>query len=179
VWFAAAATWALLHARFRDPVSLVVALLAVDVGVGVALLRAGQPDPTLYVLPFAVSLGALSQIWRTRIPAPAVHAMRWGAAGLLYAVAFARLLTEPANVVVLVVVCLLGLGAGALLRVRAWIWSGAAFLIAVVTLQAARFGIAHQLGLGVLLSLAGVVVLGVMVWLSLRGRGNAEAKRED
>lgn len=176
VWLLAATSWALCHARFRAAAALVAALVALDVAVVVALLRAGHLDPTLSVLPFAVSLGLLSHLWRTQVPAPAVHAMRWGAAGLLYAVAFGQLLLQPHDVLLVVVVCLIALGAGAALRVRAWVWSGAAFLVAVVGLQAARVGIAHQLGLGVVLSLAGLVVLGAMVAWSLRRGAQADAE---
>jgi hypothetical protein len=110
-------------------------------------------------------------VWRTRLPEPAVLGLRWTAAGLLYGVAAARLVADAGNVLVLVAVGLVGLGAGAALRVRPWIWSATAFLVAVVVLQAARFGIAHQLGLGVLLSVAGIAVLGGMVAFTVyRGR---------
>jgi hypothetical protein len=163
VWTGAAASLGLLYARFRDPPALALALGAADMAVATLLFQAGQVDPTLLVLPFALSLGGLSHLWRTRLPQPAVHAMRWSAAGLLYAVALAQLVLDTESVLMLVLVSLVGLGAGALLQVRAWIWSGTAFLVAVVGLQGARFGIEHQLGLGVLLSLAGVMVLAAMV----------------
>jgi hypothetical protein len=163
VWVGAAASLGLLYARFRDPPALVLALGAADMAVASTLSRSGQLDPTLYVLPFALSLGGLSHLWRTRLPPPAVHGMRWSAAGLLYAVALAQLISDTESVLMLVLVSLVGLAAGALLQVRAWIWSGSAFLVAVVALQGARFGIEHQLGLGVLLSLAGVMVLAAMV----------------
>jgi hypothetical protein len=166
----AGAAWAVGHARFRDPLTLILAFLAVDGAIVAGLLRAGAADPTLYVLPFVASVAALSQHWRSRLSSGALEALRWGAAGVLYAVAAARLATTPDAVLPGVLVGLAGLGAGAALRVRPWVWSGAAFLVAVILLQAARFGIAHQLGLGALLFLAGALVLGGTVAITLRRR---------
>jgi hypothetical protein len=176
---AAGAAWAVGHARFRDPLTLLLAFLAVDGAVVVGLVRAAQWDPTLYVLPFVATAAVLSQHWRTRLHSGALEGIRWGAAGVLYAVAFGRLLLTADSVLPGVLIGLVGLGAGVGLQVRAWVWSGASFLVAVILLQAARFGIAQQLGLGALLFVAGVAVLGVTVALTLRRRPAAGAVSPD
>jgi hypothetical protein len=179
VFVAAAASWAAGHARDRDAPSLIAAFLAVDLAIVTALARAGAGDPTFHVLPFAVSAAALSQHWRTRLRAGALEGIRWGAAGALYAVAIGRLLLTADNVLFGVGIALLGLGAGAWLQVRAWVWSGAAFLVVLILVQAARFGVAHQLGLGALLFVAGLGVLGGTVALSLRRSAAEPPGRDD
>lgn len=177
VFVGAAATWALVHARRRDPASLLLAFGAVDGAVVFGLARAGAWEPTFHVLPFAVTVAILSHHFRTRLPAPAVDTLSWGAAGVLYATALVRMLVAPDHVLPAVLIGLVGLGAGAAAGIRPWVGSAASFLVAVVALQATRFGVAHQVGLGVVLTLAGVGVLGGTVALGLRGRRAAADPR--
>jgi hypothetical protein len=169
-WLAAAATWAVVHARFRDVPSAILTFVAADVAVVALLLRAGEWDPTLYVLPFVASAAILSHHFRERLSSASLDAIRWGAAGVMYATALGRLVVTADNVLPAVLVGLAGLVAGVAMRVRAFVWSAASFLVAVIVLQAARFGIAHQMGLGVVLTMAGVAVLGATVFVTLRRR---------
>ena len=130
----------------------------------------GWSDIMLYLLPGAVTLLGMVHIYRDELGERGARALRGTVLVLLYSLATGRalVLLSPFQALVLVPsICVAGIVAGTLLRVRVYVWMGVGFLAADLLLNMLRHGLA-QPHLGALfLTLTGLMIVACMVVFTL------------
>jgi len=144
------------------------------------LMESGAPiwrHPQLWLVPAALCWLASIQIWRAQIPGRWLAPLRYTGVLLLYLSSTADLLLNgiarsPGLALVLALLSLLGMALGILFKVRAFLFSGVAFLVvSLVSLVASAM---TQLGWHWIWALAGMLLgIGIIAVLALLERKKA------
>jgi len=133
-------------------------------------LGAGLTQWHLFLVPFGLTLLALGHLFRAEVsPAVLIQVRAWGM-GLIYAaMAFKPLTATSAGALVLcVAVCLLGVAIGAVWRIRSYVLLGSGVVVTTVVATLVRSGLAEPRLGAVFLSLLGLAVVAVMVFVTTR-----------
>jgi hypothetical protein len=152
-----------------------LAALAANLALVVFAVAQGLDGAEVFVGPVGIFVTALAQIFAPKMTPAARSALRILGGGLLYLPAAIKLtfrLGEAEDggtyAVIFGVVCLLGVVAGLVLRVRAYLALGTMFLTLDVVANLVHAGLRdHRIGF-VLLSGAGLAILGSMIAITLR-----------
>jgi hypothetical protein len=151
-----------------------LAAVAANVALLVFALAQGLDGIEIYVGPLGLLVTALSQLFASKMNAGARGAARVLGGVLLYLPAGVKLTfglgaaADGTYSVVFGAVCLLGVVAGLVLRVRAYLALGTLFLTLDVVANLVNAGLRdHRVGF-VLLSTAGLFILGIMILVTLR-----------
>jgi hypothetical protein len=145
-----------------------------NLAIVVFALAQGLDGIEVYIGPLGILVTALSQIFASKLSSAARDALRLLGGALLYLPAGLKLtlrLGEAADgtySVIFGVVCLLGVTVGLVLRVRAYLALGTLFLTLDVIANLVHAGLRdHRIGF-VLLSVSGLLILGVMIAITVR-----------
>jgi hypothetical protein len=157
------------HAGDGRAADLVIGLGFADVGVVAMLFAHGTPDPVAVAAPIACSVLFVAHRLRASLD-PRGHAVvRWVAAGTVYLAAFGQNLVDPFDAALLATLGVVGVAAGAALRVRAYLFLGAGAVAAAAITPLVRFGLQDGRLWAIYLTLLGVVVLACMALLAAHG----------
>lgn len=133
----------------------------------------GLDGVEVFIGPLGIFVTALAQIFAPRMSPPARSALRVLGGALLYLPAGLKLTfrlgaaEDGTYSVIFGVVCLLGVVAGLVLRVRAYLALGTLFLTLDVIANLVHAGLRdHRVGF-VLLSVTGLAILGIMIGITL------------
>lgn len=121
--------------------------------------------PELFLVPTGLTALALLRRFKATLD-PTVHArLRALAIAGIYGVAAFRPLMLPTtwDFLLCLVVCLLGVVAGVMLRVRSYVYLGTTFLVTAVVANLVRYGVRDHRLAAVFLSVLGLMVLSSMV----------------
>lgn len=148
--------------------------VAANVALLLALLSSGLSGFEFYAAPAGLALLAIGHLWSAQVDAGGRLGVRIAGGLLLYGPAAVRLsfrLGEGASgayAVAFGAICLLGLAAGMLLHIRAYLALGTTFLALDVIANLLAAGLRdHRVGF-LLLSASGLAILGVMVVVTTR-----------
>ncbi len=154
----------LLRFVFRPRTSdLLLGVVLIDAAALWTLAEAGVQDPVVWVAPLSISLLLVARLLRDALGTQVVAGLRYVAAGALYLAAFGDLIGTPGGSLIMLVLGLVGIAAGAGLRVRAYLHLGAGVAVATLVADALRFGLAHSDFWALYLTALGLVILGAMV----------------
>ena len=145
-----------------------LAAVAFNAALVVAWLTADVPTPEYFLIPAGASMLGLLWMFRKDLSAELLGRARAVAMTVIYAASAWRplLFSEAWAVWVCVTLCVLGVGVGVLLRIRSYVYLGAAFGVTSVVANLIRYGVRdHRLG-AVFLTALGLLVLGFMVLLN-------------
>jgi len=163
----AGALFAMRYVMRARTLDLLAGLALLD-GAAVALaLRSGWTEPLAFAGPLGLSVLVAAQLLRRALDPRVTVTLRYTAAATLYLSAFADAVLDPLWSAALLLMCLIGMGAGALLRVRAFLYLGAGFAGAAMLTELLRFGLTHSHFWALYLTVLGLLVLGAMVVLTL------------
>jgi hypothetical protein len=171
--------WVRRPAR-HSRLAAVSALLLVDVSLFATWAEHGVSDEQLYTIPLGLSLLLAAQLSRGELGRPQLQWLRALGCLVLYAgtglqMARSDTLLFP---LVLGLLSLLTVLAGALLRVRAFLFLGAATLVVDALANLARFSLHSSRVLAVVATLAGLLTMAVMAVVSVqRARATALYRR--
>ncbi|MEQ1567241.1 MAG: hypothetical protein ABMA64_16490, partial [Myxococcota bacterium] len=155
------------HALRGRTDDLLVGVALLDAAAIVLALDVGWTDPLPYVAPVSLSALVVAQRLRGTMQPTALSALRYAAAGALYLTCFGQAVGDPRYTSVLVLLALVGVGAGEALRVKSFLHLGLGFLGAALGWNLIRFGLDHSQFWALYLTGLGVTVLGSMVALTL------------
>jgi hypothetical protein len=148
--------------------------VAANVALLLALLSSGLSGFEFYAAPAGLALLAIGHLWSDRVDAGGRLGVRIAGGLLLYGPAAVRLSfrlgdgASGAYAVAFGAICLLGLAAGMLLHIRAYLALGTTFLALDVIANLLAVGLRdHRIGF-LLLSATGLAILGVMVVVTTR-----------
>jgi hypothetical protein len=148
--------------------------VAANVALLLALLSSGLSGFEFYAAPAGLALLAIGHLWSARVDAGGRLGVRIAGGLLLYGPAAVRLSfrlgdgASGAYAVAFGAICLLGLAAGMLLHIRAYLALGTTFLALDVIANLLAVGLRdHRIGF-LLLSATGLAILGVMVVVTTR-----------
>jgi fluoride ion exporter CrcB/FEX len=159
-----AAVYSLLRFVFRGrTVDLLAGALALDVALCIQLARSSVVEPVAYVGTVGLTILVLAHLLRRTLDRDWALVLRYGACGAIHLTAFATWIDDPHRTLAMIVLCLVGAAAGALLRVRPYLFLGSAFLLATLAVNLVRFGLEHNEFWAFYLSALGLIVLAVMV----------------
>jgi fluoride ion exporter CrcB/FEX len=159
-----AAVYSLLRFVFRGrTVDLLAGALALDVALCIQLARSSVVEPVAYVGTVGLTILVLAHLLRRTLDRDWAIVLRYGACGAIHLTAFATWIDDPHRTLAMIVLCLVGAAAGALLRVRPYLFLGSAFLLATLAVNLVRFGLEHNEFWAFYLSALGLLVLAVMV----------------
>jgi hypothetical protein len=151
-----------------------LAALAANLALVVFAVAQGLDGAEVFVGPLGIFVTALAQIFAPKMAPPARTALRIIGGALLYLPAGLKLTfrlgaaEDGTYSVVFGVVCILGVLAGLVLRVRAYLALGTLFLTLDVIANLVHAGLRdHRVGF-VLLSVSGLGILGIMIGITLR-----------
>lgn len=151
-----------------------LAALAANLGLVVFAVAQGLDGAEVYVGPLGIFVTALAQIFAPKMTPAARSMLRILGGALLYLPAGLKLTfrlgaaEDGTYSVIFGVVCLLGVVAGLVLRVRAYLALGTLFLTLDVIANLVHAGLRdHRVGF-VLLSVSGLAILGIMIGITLR-----------
>ncbi|MCI0461466.1 MAG: hypothetical protein L0Z62_31330 [Gemmataceae bacterium] len=171
VWFLVGVLYLFLSITKRSLAFLLLAAVAVNVGLWLVLQQnqlAFIQHPQLWLIPFALTALGAEHLNRDRLSRPQRNAIRYGALTAIYlsstAEVFLTGLGEDAlRPMVLVGLSILGVFAGMLLRVRAFLFLGSAFLLLGVfaLIRHAALAAADR---GRIVWLVAGIVLGVVIF---------------
>jgi hypothetical protein len=157
-----------------------LAALAANLALIVFAVAQGLEGVEVYVGPLGILVTALAQIFAPKMTPQARSALRILGGALLYLPAGMKLTfrlgaaEDGTYSVIFGIVCLLGVVAGLVLRVRAYLALGTLFLTLDVIANLVHVGLRdHRIGF-VLLSASGLGILGIMIAITL-GRDKAWA----
>lgn len=143
---------------------------ALNAAVMLGSLGARLTEWHLFLVPFGLTLLALGHVFRAEVsPAVLIQVRAWGM-GLVYAaMAFKPLTATSAGALVLcVAVCLLGVAIGAVWRIRSYVLLGSGVVVTTVLATLVRSGLAEPRLGAIFLSLLGLAVVGVMVFVTTK-----------
>ncbi|MBK9259511.1 MAG: hypothetical protein IPM54_06695 [Polyangiaceae bacterium] len=150
-----------------------LAAIACNVALVVFALAQGLDGIEVYVGPLGLLVMALAQIFASKLDPAVRTALRVVGGVLLYVPSGLKLALrlgaaeEPTYSVIFGVVCLLGVGVGVVLRVRAYLALATLALTLDVVANLVHAGLRdHRLGF-VLLSVSGLLILGLMIAITL------------
>ena len=152
--------------RGRQP-ELVVGVLLLDVATVMLCLRVGWTEPLAWVGPTGLSLLVIAQILRQGIDPRIRDLLRWAGACCIYITALGQAVFDPGWTLGLVLLSLAGLALGSLLRVRAFLFLGSAFLASALLTELLRFGLENSQFWAFYLTTIGLTILAGMVALTL------------
>jgi hypothetical protein len=141
-----------------------------NIAIGIMWISLDQRDPQLYAIPFGLTLIVLGRLFRDDLDAEWQARLRIAGIVIIYsASAWQALLFEnPIYPLVAACLCVLGIAAGILWKVRAYLYLGTAFLVTVVLGNMARYGLRdHRLG-ATFLTLLGLGIVGGMVYFTAK-----------
>ena len=152
-----------------------LAALAANLALVVFAVAQGLDGPEVFAGPVGIFVTALAQIFAPKMTPAARSALRILGGGLLYLPAAIKLTFRLGEAedggtysVIFGAVCLLGVVAGLVLRVRAYLALGTIFLTLDVVANLVHAGLRdHRIGF-VLLSASGLAILGSMIAITLR-----------
>jgi hypothetical protein len=152
-----------------------LAALAANLALVVFAVAQGLDGAEVFVGPVGIFVTALAQIFAPKMAPPARSALRIVGGALLYLPAGLKLTFRLGAAedggsysVIFGVVCLLGVVAGLVLHVRAYLALGTLFLTLDVIANLVHAGLRdHRIGF-VLLSVSGLAILGIMIGITLR-----------
>jgi hypothetical protein len=153
-----------LRARWGE---LVAGVLLLDVATVMLSLRLGWTEPIAWVGPTGLSLLVIAQILRQGIDPRIRDLLRWSGACCIYITALGQAVFDPAWTLGLVLLSIAGLALGSLLRVRAFLLLGSAFLASALITELLRFGLEHSQFWAFYLTTIGLTILAGMVTLTL------------
>ncbi len=152
------------RARWAD---LVAGLVLLDAAAVLLVVRLGWSQPLALVAPVGLSVLVAAQLLRRGLDPRVVTLMRYAAAAAIYLAALADAVGTPMWSLVLLQMSLLGMAAGAVLRVRAFLFLGSGFAVAALLTELLRFGLAHSQFWALYLTVLGLFILASMVALTL------------
>jgi hypothetical protein len=159
-----AATYSLLRFVFRGrTLDLLAGALALDVALCIELARSSVVEPVAYVGTIGLTILVVAHLLRRTLDRDWAIVLRYGACGAIHLTAFATWIDDPHRTLAMVVLCLGCVAAGAVLRVRPYLFLGSAFLLATLAVNLIRFGLEHSEFWAFYLSALGLLVLAVMV----------------
>jgi len=164
---AAGAPFAIRYALRARTADLVVALVLLDTSALAQALRMGLDQPLAYAGPIALSVLVAAQLLRATVDRRVLTATRYTAAAAVYATTMAEAFGDPVWSLVLLLLSLLGMAAGAVLRVRAFLYLGSGFAAAALACELLRFGLANSHFWALYLTVLGLTILAFMVSLTL------------
>ena len=151
-----------------------LAALAANLALVVFAVAQGLDGAEVFVGPLGIFVTALAQIFAPKMAPPARTALRIIGGALLYLPAGLKLTfrlgaaEDGTYSVIFGVVCILGVLAGLVLHVRAYLALGTLFLTLDVIANLVHAGLRdHRVGF-VLLSVSGLGILGIMIGITLR-----------
>ncbi len=163
-WLVAAGALHLLRFVSRGrTVDLLAGAVALDVALCTQLARSAVVEPVAYVGTVGLTVLVVAHLLRRTLDRDWAVVLRYGAAGAIHLTAFATWIDDPHRTLAAIVLCLAGVAAGALLRVRPYLFLGSAFLVATLAVNLVRFGLEHSEFWAFYLSALGLLVLAVMI----------------
>lgn len=121
-------------------------------------------------IPFGVSMLTLTWVFKESLEAVTAARLRAVAVTLIYAAAAWKPLTFDAAwaLWLCVLVCVIGVAAGIVLRIRSYVFLGTAFLVTSVVANLVRYGIREPRAGAIFLSALGLLVVGFMVLVTTK-----------
>ena len=153
-----------LRSRWAD---LAGGLVLLDAAALLLVVQQGWSQPLAFVAPVGLSALVAAQLLRRTLDLRVVTLMRYAAAAAIYLAALVDAVGTPMWSLVLLQMSLLGMAAGAVLRVRAYLFLGSGFAAAALLTELLRFGLAHSQFWALYLTVLGLLILGFMVLLTL------------
>ncbi|MFT3714106.1 MAG: hypothetical protein QM817_41115 [Archangium sp.] len=143
---------------------------AINTALVVAAIGVGFTSWHLLLIPFGLSLLALSWLFRDEVSAKSQILLRaWGMGFIYAAMAWEPLTANSVGALILcVAVCLVGIALGAMWRIRSFVLLGTGVLVTSVLATLVRNGLAEPRLGAVFLSLLGLLVVVVMVMISTK-----------
>ncbi|MBL8913738.1 MAG: hypothetical protein JNM17_23755, partial [Archangium sp.] len=147
-----------------------VSAAAINAALVLAGIGMGFSEWHLRLVPFGLTLLALAWLFRDEVSVRSQILLRaWGMGFVYAAMAWKPLTANSVGAMVLcVTVCLVGIGIGALWRIRSYVLLGSGVLVTTVLATLVRSGLAEPRLGAVFLSLLGLLVVVVMVLITTR-----------
>ncbi len=164
---AAGAVFCLRYVFRTHWADLAAGLVLLDAASLLLVAQQGWSQPLAFVAPVGLSVLVAAQLLRSTLDPRVVTLMRYCAAAALYLAALMDAVGTPMWSLVLLQMSLLGMAAGAVLRVRAFLFLGSGFAAAALLTELLRFGLAHSQFWALYLTVLGLFILGSMVLLTL------------
>jgi hypothetical protein len=130
----------------------------------------GLSDAQLYTIPLGLSLLVAAQLGKEDLTRASAQGLRGLGCLVLYAGTGWQMATSDGLLFPLVLgfLALVTVAAGALLRVRAFLYAGAAALVVDVLANLTRYSARSTLVLAVTITATGLGIVGGMAWFSVR-----------
>lgn len=168
--FAAAGLYALLYWLRKSHVAAYAAVALVNVALFASLRAHGQSDAQLYGIPVGLSLLVAAQISRGDLARGQLSMLRGLGCLVLYAGTAVQMFQfdGPTYPLILAALAIATILAGVALQIRAFAFLGAATLVADVLANLIRASARSSQVLAVSATLTGFVILGTMIWFSVK-----------
>ena len=164
---AAGGVYCLRYVFRVNRVDLIAGLALLDAAALLLVVQQGWSQPLAFVAPVGLSVLVAAQLLRRGLDPRVVALMRYAAAAAIYLAALADAVGTPMWSLVLLQMSLVGMAAGAVLRVRAFLFLGSGFAAASLLTELLRFGLAHSQFWALYLTVLGLIILASMVALTL------------
>jgi hypothetical protein len=140
-----------------------------NAGLLLSSLSLGIADPLVWTLPVGLSLLFLVHLYSEELGRGAAHSLRVILVAAIHGVALASSvgLSPLRSLVIVPALCVLGMIAGVVLRVRAYLLVGVAFLAADLGLELFRHGLQSRPLAAVFLTALGLALVAAMVLFSI------------
>lgn len=152
-----------LHVLERRPWSLIMGAILFNLATVAKLVSMGAVNLMLYGALPGMTLIGMAHHYRTRLSRSALNVLRYGGLSLIYSASYVETWSEPLNNLILVLLCLAGIGWGLWTRVRSFLHLGAGVLVLTILTSLIKFGLAHPQFNALYLILLGVSILASMV----------------
>jgi hypothetical protein len=145
-----------------------LAAVAFNISVLIAWTKIGIPDPQLYALPIAASLLVLGHVYKDDLSPEQTALLRFVALGGVYLASLVSILAfdVPSHALVMACISVAGAVVGVLLRIRSYLFMGAAFLVIDLATSMVRFGLEGQNETTIVLTALGLAIIGAMILFS-------------
>lgn len=140
--------------------------IALNASLAVTWMSRGIGDPQFYAIPFGATLLTFARLFRDDLSEESRFWLRTVGILAVYlaSVASTVIYDKPSYVLVCALVCIGGVLLGVMLRVRVYVYLGAAVLVLDVLGNMARYGLHQPVLLGVMLTLLGFVLVGGWIY---------------
>jgi hypothetical protein len=177
VGLALAVHYAMLGVGTRGKVASLLSGAALNGALIAFWLQRQVTDPQFYAIPFGVTLLVFARMFRAELSVQVRSTLRTVGLLAIYLASASSALyfAEPGKVMLCAAICVGGVLLGVMLRVKAYVLLGSAFLVVDVLGNMVRFGLQSPVLGGVFLTLVGLALVGG--WVAFQAQRDTVLKR--